>query len=103
MQRCRKRQRLYIAYALRHDHLFDLHVPELFSNGGAYNAFRMPRLDVRETDSAFIVEADLPGMTIEDITVEVEGQTLIIGGERKAEHVSDTGNVAHRERMFGKF
>jgi HSP20 family protein len=85
------------------DRFFDLHMPSVFGNGGTYDALWMPRMDLRETDTAFVVEADLPGMAIEDIAVHIDGTTLVIAGERKGEQADDTGNVARRERMFGKF
>jgi HSP20 family protein len=85
------------------DRFFDIHVPDIFRNGGTHEALWMPRMDLHETDSAFVVEADLPGMSIEDIAVHVEGTTIVIAGERKNEQSSKTENVTHFERSFGKF
>lgn len=85
------------------DRFFDMHVPDVFRNGGTQEALWMPRMDLRETDNAFVVEADLPGMSIDDIAVHVEGTTVVIAGERKGEQASKTGNFAHFERTFGKF
>lgn len=86
------------------DRLFDIHMPSMFGRGGnGPTAMWMPRMDVHETDSAYVVATDLPGMTIEDIDVEVEGSTLMISGERKSEQVSPAGHDAHHERTFGKF
>lgn len=91
--------------ALTHDfdRFFDLHVPAVFRNGGTHEALWMPRMDLHETDNAFVVEADLPGMAIDDIAVHVEGTTVVIAGERKGEQAGKTGNLAHFERTFGKF
>lgn len=86
------------------DRLLDVHMPSIFGReGNGYAALWMPRLDVHETDSAYVVQADLPGMSIEDIDVQVEGSTLLISGERKGELVSPAGHYAHHERTFGKF
>jgi HSP20 family protein len=85
------------------DRFFDIHVPDVFRNGGTHEALWMPRMDLHETDNAFVVEADLPGMAIEDISVQVEGTTLVIAGERKGEQSSRTGNITHLERSFGRF
>jgi HSP20 family protein len=85
------------------DRFFDIHVPDVFRNGGTHEALWMPRMDLHETDNAFVVEADLPGMSIDDIVVHVEGTTVVITGERKGEQASRTGNFAHFERTFGKF
>ena len=86
------------------DRLFDMHMPSLFGrDGNGSTALWMPRMDVHETDSAYVVQADLPGMSIEDIDVQVEGSTLLISGERKSEQISPAGHYAHHERTFGKF
>lgn len=42
-----------------------------------------PLADVTETDDAYLVEVDVPGVNREDITVEVTGNDLIIVGEHK--------------------
>lgn len=90
---------------LKHDfdRLFDTHLPDVFRTRGAYNAIWTPRMDLRETDTAFVVEADVPGMSIDDIAVHIEGNTVVIAGERQSEQTSNSGNFTHLERTFGKF
>jgi HSP20 family protein len=87
------------------DRFFDTYMPRMFGNDSwsRQQALWMPRMDIRETDSAYVVEADLPGMAITDIDVHVEGTTLVISGERKGEQASNGGSYAHFERSFGKF
>jgi HSP20 family protein len=62
-----------------------------------------PGLDVRETEEAYVVETDLPGMAAEEITVEVEGPYVVVKGERHAEHEETKEGVKRAERRFGKF
>jgi len=62
-----------------------------------------PRLDVRELDHAFLVEADLRGMALADITVSLENNTLVIAGERKATWIGDDGRPTHRKLSYGAF
>jgi HSP20 family protein len=62
-----------------------------------------PRLDVRETEAAYVVETDLPGMTAEAITVEAEGPYVVVKGERRAEHEAGEGEAKRMERTFGTF
>ncbi|KAJ3087766.1 hypothetical protein HK102_010345 [Quaeritorhiza haematococci] len=45
--------------------------------------FRGPRLDVAETDKQYIIKADLPGLTKEDVHINVQDDVLMIEGERK--------------------
>jgi HSP20 family protein len=64
---------------------------------------RWPRLDVHETEAAYVVETDLPGMTAEAITVEAEGPYVVVKGERRTEHEEGEGKTKRMERAFGTF
>jgi len=62
-----------------------------------------PACDIKETDSEVIITADLPGLTKDDITVEVNGDVLTLSGERKHE-AEDKKEGYHRiERAYGRF
>jgi len=62
-----------------------------------------PRCDVKEADSELIFSADLPGMSLDDISVELHGDTLTIKGERKQEQEEKTDNMHRVERVIGAF
>jgi HSP20 family protein len=62
-----------------------------------------PQLDLYETDTAFILEADLPGVKQKDVSVEVENHELVLHGKRVCEHVTTEGNFHRRERQEGEF
>lgn len=72
-------------------------------NGHGHQESWKPRMDVSETDAAYIIEADVPGLTIQDITVQLEGATLEITGERQDTPRQQGGHSTHSERVFGKF
>ncbi|HEX8103995.1 MAG TPA: Hsp20/alpha crystallin family protein [Solirubrobacteraceae bacterium] len=63
----------------------------------------MPAMDLVETADAFVLRADLPGMSEADITLEVEDGTLTLSGERKAEHEVAKEGFHRVERAFGSF
>ena len=44
----------------------------------------VPAMDLVETADAFVLRADLPGMTQDDVKLEVEDSVLTVSGERKA-------------------
>jgi len=72
-------------------------------NGGATMRRWMPPMDLVETDDRFVLRADLPGMSEDDLKIEFEDGTLTVSGERKSEHESK-GEGYHRvERAFGAF
>ena len=60
-------------------------------------------LDVSENDEQFVVKASLPGMTPEDVQVTIQGGTLTIRGETKADDEQKGQNWHLRERWIGSF
>ena len=71
-------------------------------NGGAGRRW-MPPMDLVETDDHFVLRADLPGMSQDDVNIELEDTTLTISGERKAEHEDRQEGYYRVERAFGGF
>lgn len=62
-----------------------------------------PLVDVREEGNGYLVEADLPGLTKEDIAITMEDNVLSINGERKVESEQSDKRIYRRERLNGKF
>lgn len=59
------------------------------------------RADIRETDRAYIIEADMPGFDREDISVELIDDQLTISAKRD-EHTDEEGkDYIRRERRYG--
>ncbi|MDI6712612.1 MAG: Hsp20/alpha crystallin family protein [Anaerosomatales bacterium] len=63
----------------------------------------MPRIDVKSTGDDMVVYAELPGMSKDDISVEVTDGVLTIKGERKAETEKKEEGWLIRERSYGAF
>jgi len=62
-----------------------------------------PQLDLYETDTAIVLEVDLPGVKQEDVSVAVENHALVLHGQRTCEHVMMQGNFHCHERQEGQF
>ncbi len=61
------------------------------------------KLDVKETDNAYTIHADIPGVKKEDIHVTIEGKLVSISAEKKVEKEEKEGEkVLRSERYFGK-
>ena len=71
-------------------------------NGGTMRRW-VPSMDLVETDEHFVLRADLPGMSEDDINIEYEDGTLTVSGERKAEHEQGKEGYYRVERAFGSF
>jgi HSP20 family protein len=62
-----------------------------------------PRVDIAETDKAFVIKAEIPEVKKEDVKVTVDNGVLTIRGERKQEK-EEKGKKFHRvERYYGSF
>ncbi|WP_437956798.1 Hsp20/alpha crystallin family protein [Sorangium sp. So ce119] len=62
-----------------------------------------PHIEVGERGGLLVVKADLPGVTKEDIRVQVQGDALIIEGERRQEQQEQREGVSYTERSYGSF
>lgn len=61
------------------------------------------KLDVNETDTAYMVKADIPGVNKEDIKVDVDGNTITIQAEiKKEQEEKKEGQVIRSERYYGQ-
>jgi len=60
-----------------------------------------PLADIEETDDAYLVEIELPGVKREDIDIEVAGRRVTVHGERKEKE--RVGILRKRERTVGRF
>ena len=63
----------------------------------------MPAMDLVETEDDLVLKADLPGLSEDDINVEVNDNVLTISGERRAEHERKEDGYHRVERSFGHF
>ena len=70
-------------------------VPSLLGEGFT------PLADVEETDDAYVVEVELPGVKGEDLSVEVAGRRLTVSGERKERE--RVGILRRQTRTVGRF
>jgi HSP20 family protein len=62
-----------------------------------------PSVDLYETPDAFVLEADLPGVKENDVTVQVENSDLVLQGWRSLEKSHTDGRFHTMERSSGHF
>jgi HSP20 family protein len=75
----------------------------LYPSEDVSNRTWMPAVNIRETDGAFYVEAELPGMTKEDIEITLENNILKLSGERRFEKDTKEESYHRVERSYGSF
>ena len=73
------------------------------SFGEAGQAMWNPQVEVFEREGQLVVRADLPGLTKDDVKVEVTDQAINISGERRKEHEEKREGYYRSERSYGSF
>ena len=63
----------------------------------------VPPVDLVEAEDHFVLKVDLPGLSEDDVSIEVQDGNLTISGERSAEHESSERGWYRIERSFGSF
>lgn len=62
-----------------------------------------PACDVDESEDHFLVTLDMPGVSKNDIKIEVKDNTLVVSGEKNNEMAQGKGARHLTERYYGKF
>jgi HSP20 family protein len=62
-----------------------------------------PEIDIFERDGKLVVRADLPGMTKDNVRVDITENAVIIEGERKYDYETNERGVYRAERSWGSF
>jgi len=75
------------------------------SAGNGQSAARRwyPAMDLVESDDHFVLRVDLPGLSEDDVKIEVENDTLVVSGERKETHEQKREGFYRLERSMGAF
>ena len=63
----------------------------------------VPRMDIRETENAFIIKAEMPGLDPKDFQISLTENTLTIKGEKREEKEEKKRNYHMVERRYGSF
>ncbi|RKK03841.1 Hsp20/alpha crystallin family protein [Pseudoroseomonas wenyumeiae] len=78
-------------------------VPAGSAGGGQASMLLAPHMDVSETDGEIRIQAEMPGVTEQDIDVSLNQDVLTIRGEKKQERKEERQGVHFTERNFGTF
>jgi HSP20 family protein len=62
-----------------------------------------PPVDLYETDDALILKAELPGVSKDDVSIEIHQNTLVLRGQRKHEAEVQQDRYHRVERAYGTF
>jgi HSP20 family protein len=62
-----------------------------------------PAIDMFQRGSDLVIRADVPGLSKDDITVDIADDQLTIRGERRYDHEEERDGVFRSERSYGSF
>jgi HSP20 family protein len=62
-----------------------------------------PKVDLFKKDGKLVVRADLPGVKLDDVSVEIMDNAIVIEGERSSEHEENERGIYRLERSYGRF
>ena len=63
----------------------------------------MPAVDVNETETEFLLSADIPGLDKKDVSIDIHDGVITIKGERAIDNEKSTDDYRIRERQLGSF
>jgi HSP20 family protein len=86
------------------ERLFDDGFDRFFAPAAQGSNLRSPALDVSESDRAYTVKLDLPGVAKEDVKIAIDGRRVSIEAQtRKEEEKKDGDRVVYRERSLASY
>ena len=83
------------------DRMFESLLPR--GNGDSEQAVWAPRVDLAETDHAYFIHLDVPGMKKDEFEVSFQDGSLTVSGERKHLETEDSRSLVRVERRYGRF
>ena len=97
--------RLFGDFGFGRDRLTPRWGSELFPSrfGESDEALWSPDVEMFERDGQLVVRADLPGLTKDDVKVEITDNVINLSGERKSEHEEKGEGYYRSERSYGSF
>jgi HSP20 family protein len=77
--------------------------PSLFNQAFTRTVSLSPAVDVLEKEDAYLIQAEVPGVSPEDLEVSVENEVLTLKGKRISEHEEEGAGYRRVERSYGSF
>lgn len=62
-----------------------------------------PACEITDAEKSYMISMDIPGLSKEDLEIEIKDDHLYVKGERKAQARGEKENILKSERRYGKF
>jgi HSP20 family protein len=73
------------------------------SKGHLFNSPSYPAINIWANEDGQLISAEMPGVKLDDINIDVTGDALSISGERNPDEVAKDASYHRRERNYGSF
>jgi len=74
-----------------------------FAAPGAGQRSVSPSIDIHESEQAYTISAELPGIDPKDVELDLHDNTLTLRGEKRSERTEDDRGRHYTERSYGRF
>lgn len=87
------------------DRVFDRFFPsrDQGEEGSSPQTVWRPRMDLIETEDAYRLHLDMPGMSREELNISYKDNELVVSGERTSPRTHEDEEFVRVERSFGQF
>jgi HSP20 family protein len=82
---------------------FDRILQPFLSESETANIAWIPTVEISQHDGKYHILAELPGLSPNEVRVEVDDDAVILQGERQVEREANEGGIRRSERQFGMF
>lgn len=93
----------FLSFRQEMDRLFEDFFAPTTTRASSGNGDLLPSIELKESDKGYTVSAELPGLEMKDVNVDLNDNVLSITGEKRAEQQNDEGGMHYSERSFGRF
>jgi HSP20 family protein len=73
------------------------------SKGHLFNSPSYPAINIWANEDAQLISAEMPGVKLDDINIDVTGDALSISGERRPDEMAREASYHRHERNYGSF
>jgi HSP20 family protein len=82
---------------------FDNLIDRFFGESVFSGMMVLPKVDLKETDANYVLEAEMPGLTDKDFEVKIENDLLTLSSVQKSEKEEKKDKYLYRERSVSSF
>lgn len=81
----------------------DFFLPRTTTEDGSLTWGWNPVVDIYDNEDNIVIKAELPGVSKEDIEIDIKDRVLMLKGERSADNEAKEDDYYRRERTYGRF